>query len=228
MYQDLILGERVKLAMTQRNVSSTKLAKLMGVTPSTIGSIINPLRKTKSSGHTAEIAKHLDVPVEWLLNGIGDPFNISPVVRSNSAIYNLNSSSRYIPISGTINMVNVQTQKFIIEEIEATQKVEIIDSDSNFKAVRINTSDLQPALKLGWIIVYDDSIEASQGDEVIILFNDHQQAFAEYLYKRNEWYEFDSLNNKGRASIHSSEVNKICPIAYHVMPSKVKAINPTE
>lgn len=64
------IGDRLKHARETRGLKQVDLAKLAGVSQSTIGNVESGIRERPRS--LIEIAKALDVNVDWLLTGRGD------------------------------------------------------------------------------------------------------------------------------------------------------------
>lgn len=68
------LAERLTWARTQKNLSQAALAKISGVSQSTIGNLESGLRF--SARRLAHIAEALEVNALWLAEGIGNPTSV--------------------------------------------------------------------------------------------------------------------------------------------------------
>ena len=62
-------SERLRIAMDQKNVKQTELAKAVGISQQTVQHLRT---KGKGSSHTVKIAKYLRISPDWLSSGAGD------------------------------------------------------------------------------------------------------------------------------------------------------------
>lgn len=62
------IGERLRIARTQKNISMAKLEKISGVTSGNISDIENN-KKTPGAKAIIELCKSLEITADWLLTG---------------------------------------------------------------------------------------------------------------------------------------------------------------
>lgn len=69
--EPLTIAERLKLGMLAKRTNQSQLAATVGVTQGTINQILSGL--TKKSKHLPDIARALDVPLDWLMGADVSP-----------------------------------------------------------------------------------------------------------------------------------------------------------
>ena len=103
------LGERVKIARLEANVRQADLAKEIGVSQAAVAALEK--RNSKTCGYTAQIAKALNVKVEWLATGKGEMRGSDPdlavgtfPVVTWSSVFADRVVESHVPLYGEIGM----------------------------------------------------------------------------------------------------------------------------
>lgn len=222
---NMTFGQRVKEARIRKSLTQQNLAELTGIAQTTLSGIESRNQTKCETENIPPLARALGVNLLWLLNGQG---NQEPImtnqVQAERLSYQITETPTSIKISHAIQSVQENGFNVDIQCIEPIHQIQISTESSSEIAVQCNTSQLQPAIKRGWVIVYDEFASLIEGENIIIKYEDNTFAIAEFLYKRNGVIEADRLNQKGRLSIDESNNIGIFRITAILLATQIKPI----
>jgi SOS-response transcriptional repressor LexA len=135
----MALGERLKIARLEANISQTELAKDIGVSQAAVAALEK--RNSKTCGYTAQIAKTLNVRVEWLATGKGEMRGEDPELNvvnfpviAWASVFRDRIVESHVPFYGNVGM-NVD-EGFGVQVTGISMEPEFSDGDT----VIINTT----------------------------------------------------------------------------------------
>lgn len=109
------LGGRIAVARRARRLTQSDLAKLVGITQSSVALLESG--SSKSSNNTMELAQALDVPVSWLVNGEGP----TPFTDANDSISENESGASFVLAPRKSLASFAERLTFLREERQLTQ-----------------------------------------------------------------------------------------------------------
>ncbi|WP_431276238.1 XRE family transcriptional regulator [Variovorax ureilyticus] len=224
------IGERIKWAREQRDMTQEQVALLAKVATSTIGNAESGLRKKPRELNA--IAASLGASATWLETGRGEwqqpggspgatglPLPDSQQPEHAGTMNKL----RRVPIVGTAKMGD----DGFYEELSAMPgagdgHIDIATGDPNAYGLRVRGMSMAPAIRDGWYVVVEPNGQLVQGEYVLIKLLDGKKMVKELLFQRNGAYEIMSVNGEERRTIYNDEIEGIQAVGAVVPPSKWK------
>lgn len=165
---------RLKLGLTQH-----ELAELVGISQQSVESIENG--RTRKPRSILELAKALQCPADWLLNGK----NIIPIAEV---------TSRRLPLLSYVQ-AGMFKEANPITDCEGDFEYILVDDDisANAFALRIEGDSMTPEFKEGDIVVIDTEIWPNPGEFVFAKNGGNQGTFKKYRPKGIGTGEFELL-----------------------------------
>lgn len=169
------LAERLKEARSDKGLSQTALAKLVGIGQATVASIENG--RNRGSTYITKIARVLNVSPEWLADGIGD----KSASRLDNNVRPITTPGRQVPI---IDYVQAGMWHEIADPFPPGAAFEYIISfselsDSAF-ALRIRGDSMSPEFVEGDVIVVDPAVAPRPGSFVVAKNGGEEATFKKY------------------------------------------------
>lgn len=169
------LAERLKEARSDKGLSQTALAKLVGIGQATVASIENG--RNRGSTYITKIARVLDVSPEWLADGIGD----KSASKLDNNVRPITTPGRQIPI---IDYVQAGMWREITDPFPPGAAFEYIISFSelsdNAFALRIRGDSMSPEFVEGDVIVVDPAVVPRPGSFVVAKNGGEEATFKKY------------------------------------------------
>lgn len=230
----MALGSRLKYAREKRGYSQSFIAeKIIPIDgePQPLQGTIQKIesRDNRSSKYEDQLARILNVPLQWLKYGYGnDPFSdetTSSVVEVEQALYksDILTRDKVVKITGRITMEN---DDFIItvEEIESTHGVTVSTKSEKLKAFEIVGGSFPIPFRNGWHIVIKENGEPKQGEPIILKLKNDSYIIGEYIFSTADSLDLIHLNGKTRKTVFLSDIAEYQPVTAFVAPSERKVL----
>jgi SOS-response transcriptional repressor LexA len=181
------LGARIRRVLSEKNLTQSQLARLVGVKQQTISYICSPDSPATTSRYATKIAQVLGVNPAWLQSGEGDQFD--PMVRIE--LEGVLLSVVRVPLLAPSDVVG-----FTESGENKNKRVMMTDSDvgSGSFAVEIEGESMAPAFKQGDRVVIDPTLAAEPGDFVAAHIGG-AVTFRKYRQREAGIYELVPLNS---------------------------------
>jgi SOS-response transcriptional repressor LexA len=153
------LGARIRKVLSEKNLTQSQLARLVGVKQQTVSYICSPDSPATTSRYATKIAQVLGVNPAWLQSGEGDQFD--PMVRIE--LEGVLLSVVRVPLLAPSDVA-----PFLKTGENTNKRVMMTDSDigKNAFAIEIEGESMAPTFKQGDRVVIDPSVAAEPGDFV--------------------------------------------------------------
>jgi SOS-response transcriptional repressor LexA len=172
------LGNRLKQALASRGITQSKLAKEIGVSQQSIQYLSSG--KARKSGHTASIARALNISVDWLEKGIGQ---MEVDIDNALPTYKVLSSIPLISWVQAGQWADIQ-----LGEIEQFYPCPENHSQHTY-ALEVKGESMSPDYINGEIIFVDPEVEARNGSCVVVRQNGNSEAtFKQLIVDGNQKY----------------------------------------
>ena len=209
------LGARIRRVLTEKHLTQSQLARLVGVKQQTISYICSPDSPATTSRYATKIAQVLGVNPAWLQHGEGDQFD--PMVR--------------IELEGVLLSV-VRVPLLALSEVvvylksgeNKNKKVMMTDSEigEGSFAIEIEGDSMNPSFKQGDRVVIDPMLAAEPGDFVAAHVGG-AVTFRKYRQRDAKHFELVPLNNDWPTiSSEQSEVKLLGVMAEHRSYRRIK------
>ena len=199
-------NERFKIAYARSDLSQHQLAKAVGVSQPAINKLVQGT--SKSFRKIPELARALNVNLEWLSSGIGDSglddqkFQLVGALKTGA-----------VEVKGKAIIGENGTGTFEIDE-SLNGYLKFYSDDPNAFGLRVSGDFMFPRINSGEFIVIEPTITPAPGDEVVIRLKDGRNMIKKLEYYRGFEYRFTSINQYNPPiTINDSSVDKVMYIA---------------
>jgi SOS-response transcriptional repressor LexA len=181
------LGARIRRVLTEKHITQSQLARLVGVKQQTISYICSPDSPATTSRYATKIAQVLGVNPAWLQSGEGDQFD--PMVRIE--LEGVLLSVVRIPLLAPAEVV-----AFIASGENKNKRLMMTDSEigEGSFAVEIEGESMSPMFKQGDRVVIDPKLAAEPGDFVAAQIGG-AVTFRKFRQRDSGSYELVPLNS---------------------------------
>lgn len=211
----MALGHRVRDARKFRGVKQGELADLIGWTQQALSTLEN--RDSKKSSYAAQIAKALDIDIDWLMSGAGEMIKKA---RESKSPKNL---IKYVPVKGSAQMGdNGFWMELDYMGNGGDGYLEVNNASDTAYVIRAVGDSMFPAIRSGWYIVFDPSREACSGEYVHIVLKDGRNMVKEYVSCQHGIVNLISVNGMERISFSCEDVDVLNPFVEIQPPSRLR------
>jgi phage repressor protein C with HTH and peptisase S24 domain len=196
------LAERLAWARTQKNLSQAALAKLSGVSQSTIGNLESGLRL--SARRLAHIAETLEVSALWLAEGIGSPTSeqsyAEVVVRDSNEHKKVPVRRVELRLSAGVTGFQAQPDfsyggTFMVDEDWILENGYVRE---RLIAIRVKGESMEPALYDGDTVVIN-TLDTLPSDGVVFAVNYEGEALVKRLVRdAGQWWLYSDNPDQRR------------------------------
>ena len=181
------LGERIRQVLSEKGLTQSQLARLVGVKQQTISYICAPESPASASRYASKIAQVLGVNPRWLQSGEGGKYD--PTVRIE--LEGVELSVRSVPLLQPSHVMlhlageNPDTRHRLMTDAEAGKRA---------FAVEIEGDSMRPLFRPGDRVVIDPDLKPEPGDFVLA----HTQGaitFRKYRARGDEGFELFPMND---------------------------------
>lgn len=187
------LAERLQLAIKERGKSQQWLANCIGVSQQSIGKILKG--DTLNPKYILEIAKALDVQVEWLKNGEGEKPDFA-TFSENLIAYEEETTNLRVEVLDIY--ASAGNGSFVMGDLTSyTQAVEFENayfaqvfqraSAKGLSIINVDGDSMEPTIGNGDLLFVDTTKSAYQGDGVYVF------SYGENLYVKRLQFAGDVL-----------------------------------
>lgn len=204
-------NERFKIAYAKSNLSQHELAKAVGVTQPAIYKLVKG--ESKSFRKIPELARALNVNLEWLFSGIGDS----------------GLDEQKFQLVGALKTGAVKVRGVAVMEANGTFKMDELSNgylkfysdDPNAFALKIKGDSMFPRFNSGEFVVIEPNIKPCSGDEVLVKTKDGCNMIKKLECHRNCTYRFTCVNQEHPPiTLDENQVDKIMFISAIVKSTK--------
>ncbi len=192
------LAERLTWARTQKHLSQEALARLSGVSQSTIGNLESGLRL--SARRITNIAEALGVSAIWLAEGVGSP------TSTEAAEVRTVSGKRKVAIKKVELRLQAGVTGFVTEDGHGNDDTFDLDEDwvqtkglipERLLAIRVKGESMVPALYDGDTVVVN-TLDTAPKDGVVFAVNYEGEAVIKRLVRDagNWWLASDNADQR--------------------------------
>jgi phage repressor protein C with HTH and peptisase S24 domain/transcriptional regulator with XRE-family HTH domain len=143
--------------------------------------------------------------------------------RYNAEIVGEMSLFKPVPIVGTARLGNDGDYSF--EQIDHDMVLDVPSKDSGACALRVIGDSMHPAIRHGWYVVIEPSVDPRNGLYVAVETYDGRRMVKELLGMDNDVVRLDSVNpTHGRTVLNTREVKTIQAVTMIVQASKARTI----
>lgn len=185
------LGERLRIARLEQDVSQSDLAKQIGVSQAAVAALEK--RNSKTCGYTAQIAKALNIKVEWLATGQGEMKGVEPDLKVVT-----------VPV---IEWSSVFTDRVVESHVPFYGKLEM-DAQDGF-GVKVTGISMEPEFTDGDTVIINTQQKPQHNDFVIANVDD--KPTLKQLVIEEGRYFLRALNPNWTP--HLSQIDRDTPIA---------------
>lgn len=164
-------GRRLEAAMSEAGINQPQLARLMGVTNQSVSKWVNDESIPKPE-RLAELARHLNTSVGYLLTGVAQPH----IVQTGEVTAGSKSGGRFVPVFTPEQAIDVASRP---DKVDRSLTTYPCGPD----AFRIYIWDNSNAsrFQVGDTVVIDPSVGVTPGDMVLVAIgNPPHPVFAKY------------------------------------------------
>lgn len=211
----MALGNRVKEAREFRKLTQGELADLIGWTQQALSTLEN--RDSKKSSYAGQIAKALDISIDWLMSGTGSMLNQT---SANSSEKNL---IKYVPVKGSAQMGdNGYWLELDYMGNGGDGYLEVNNASDAAYVIRAVGDSMFPAIRSGWYVVFDPNREPCSGEYVHVVLKDGRNMVKEYVSCQHGIVNLISVNGMERISFNCEEVHVLNPFVEIQPPSRLR------
>lgn len=211
----MALGSRVKQAREYRGLTQGDLATAIGWTQQALSTLEK--RDSKKSAYTSQIAKALNVDIDWLMGGVG---SMVPQPKNNNGSKN---PIKYVPVKGSAQMGD---QGYWVEldymGNGGDGYLEVNNASDDAYVIRAVGDSMFPALRSGWYIVFDPRRDPCAGEYVHIVLSDGRNMIKEFVSCQHGVLTVISVNGMERMSFNCEEIKTLNPFVEIQPPSRLR------
>lgn len=211
----MALGNRVKQAREFRELKQGELADLIGWSQQALSTLEN--RDSKKSSFTAQIARALDVDIDWLMSGVGTMFG------GNKDGISPKNFIRYVPVKGSAQMGD----NGFWTELDYLGNggdgyLEVNNASPEAYVIRAVGDSMFPAIRSGWYIVFDPNRQPVSGEYVHMILKDGRNMVKEFVSSQHGIVTLISVNGMERMSFSCHDVEVLNPFVEIQPPSRLR------
>lgn len=184
------LGSRIRQVLSEKGMSQSQLARMVGVKQQTISYICALDGAASSSRYSSAIASALGVNPVWLQSGQGGKFN--PTVRIE--LEGVELAVRRVPLLRIESVPAFMAAGPETKEMAQAGLMTDAPAGKHSFAVEIEGDSMQPLFKSGDRVVIDPEVRAEPGDFVLAQIPDGV-TFRKYRARAGAGFELAPLND---------------------------------
>ncbi len=211
----MALGMRVKEAREYRDLTQGELADAIEWSQQALSTLEK--RDSKKSAYSSQIAKALDIDLDWLIMGVGSMINDGS--ENNEA----KKLIKYVPVKGTAQMGD----EGYWTELDYLGNggdgyLEVNNASDEAYVIRAVGDSMFPAIRSGWYIVFDPKRDPCAGEYVHIVLTDGRNMIKEFVSAQHGVLTVISVNGMDRMSFNCKEVDVLNPFVEIQPPSRLR------
>lgn len=210
----MALGLRVKEAREYRGLTQGQLADKIGWTQQALSTMEN--RDSKKSAYAVQIAKALDIDINWLMTGNGEMLAKPKSQTPKNLI-------KYVPVKGSAQMGdNSYWMELDYMGNGGDGYLEVNNASDAAYVIRAIGDSMFPALRSGWYIVFDPNRDPCAGEYVHIVLKDGRNMIKEYVSCQHGVVTLISVNGMERISFNCEDIAVLNPFVEIQPPSRLR------
>lgn len=214
--------DRLNQAMREADLSQADLHRKSGYTRAAISKWVNGQSEPKD---ILKLARILGVSPEWLQTGKEAIKPLKVDYEHNADFVGLAKSFRPVPVVGTAKLGD--DGDYSLEQVDSNVVLDAPTSDPNACALRVVGDSMHPAIRHGWYVVIEPSIDPRHGLYVAVETHSGKRMVKELLSMDSDVVRLESVNPKhGRTTLDAKEVKTVQAVTMIVQASKARVIQP--
>lgn len=170
-------------------------------------------------------ARILAVSPEWLQTGKEAIKPLKVDYEHNADFVGVAKSFRPVPVVGTAKLGD--DGDYSLEQVDVNVVLDAPTSDHNACALRVVGDSMHPAIRHGWYVVIEPSIDPRHGLYVAVETHSGKRMVKELLSMDSDVVRLESVNPKhGRTTLDAKEVKTVQAVTMIVQASKARVIQP--
>lgn len=170
-------------------------------------------------------ARILAVSPEWLQTGKEAIKPLKVDYEHNADFVGVAKSFRPVPVVGTAKLGD--DGDYSLEQVDSNVVLDAPTSDPNACALRVVGDSMHPAIRHGWYVVIEPSIDPRHGLYVAVETHSGKRMVKELLSMDSDVVRLESVNPKhGRTTLDAKEVKTVQAVTMIVQASKARVIQP--
>jgi hypothetical protein len=214
------------LLVIEKAGSQARLADYVGIKSSYISQIKSPKHPTNMGNDIARrIEKAMNLPFGWMDNLHDEPEGLLIPLdcEHNADFVGVAKSFRPVPVAGTAKLGD--DGDYSLEQVDANMVLDVPTSDPNACALRVVGDSMHPAIRHGWYVVIEPSVDPRHGLYVAVETHSGKRMVKELLSMDNDVVRLESVNPKhGRTTLEAKEVKTVQAVTMIVQASKARMI----
>lgn len=168
-------------------------------------------------------ARILAVSPEWLQTGKEAIKPLKVDYEHNADFVGVAKSFRPVPVVGTAKLGD--DGDYSLEQVDANVVLDAPTSDPNACALRVVGDSMHPAIRHGWYVVIEPSIDPRHGLYVAVETHSGKRMVKELLSMDSDVLRLESVNPKhGRTTLDAKEVKTVQAVTMIVQASKARVV----
>lgn len=168
-------------------------------------------------------AKALGVSPEWLQTGKEAIKPLKVDYEHNADFVGVAKSFRPVPVVGTAKLGD--DGDYSLEQVDSNVVLDAPTSDPNACALRVVGDSMHPAIRHGWYVVIEPSIDPRHGLYVAVETHSGKRMVKELLSMDSDVVRLESVNPKhGRTTLDAKEVKTVQAVTMIVQASKARVV----
>lgn len=168
-------------------------------------------------------ARILAVSPEWLQTGKEAIKPLKVDYEHNADFVGVAKSFRPVPVVGTAKLGD--DGDYSLEQVDSNVVLDAPTSDPNACALRVVGDSMHPAIRHGWYVVIEPSIDPRHGLYVAVETHSGKRMVKELLSMDSDVVRLESVNPKhGRTTLDAKEVKTVQAVTMIVQASKARVV----
>jgi len=212
-------ADRLSAAMNASGVTTTALAKAMGVSYQAVKRVLEGKSKAFTAANNSEAARILGVSARWLAMGRGHMRDEDASADGTLEHVGSAPAAKRVPVAGMARMGDDGWYE-VVEVLGSAGYVEAYSADRDAYALQVRGDSMFPAIRDSWYVVVEPHATAHPGEYVAIALRDGKKLVKELLFETDAGIVVQSVNGGVRLTISREDVATLHPIGGVLMPSK--------
>lgn len=216
------ISERIKERMEALQIKQADIVRTIRASKGTVSLWIKG--ETVPSGENlVKLARVLDRSPEWLQTGRETSKALQVDYEHNADFVGVAKSFRPVPVVGTAKLGD--DGDYSLEQVDANVVLDAPTSDPNACALRVVGDSMHPAIRHGWYVVIEPSIDPRHGLYVAVETHSGKRMVKELLSMDSDVVRLESVNPKhGRTTLDAKEVKTVQAVTMIVQASKARVV----
>ena len=219
----MTVSERIIQRAKELNIRQTDIVRALNCSKGTVNQWFKG--ETSPSGENLiKTAKVLGVSPEWLQTG-KEPRKGMTMLSSaeNAELVGVSGFFKAIPVLGTAKLGVDGDYSF--EQVEPGTVLDVPTKDVDACALRVVGDSMHPAIRHGWYVVIEPSVDPKNGLYVAVEMLDGRRMVKELLGMDADYIRLESVNPAhGRVTVESKDIKTIQAVTMIVQASKARMV----